>query len=210
VAAPSKNLKRKANDANLKVIDIDVMPDLTLVVGTPSHPKGQKAFRVSKASFRNVSIVWTKMMSGHWAESEQSEISFPDDSCEAFLIVLRIAHFQLTQLPDKLSREELVDIALLADKYQVENAVRIGMDFKQWLKPHHEPGAQWPIDRHLQDFAVIASAFKLQADYDCLVKHLAMYVEVDESGGFFYKDEKQGKVPLRSDLPPRVSGKSLF
>jgi hypothetical protein len=39
VAAPSKNLKRKANDADLKVIDIDVMPDLTLVVGTPSHPR---------------------------------------------------------------------------------------------------------------------------------------------------------------------------
>jgi hypothetical protein len=92
--------KRKMTDPNLEIITIDPMYDLTLIVGSQQHPKGQKAFRVSKGSFRNVSAVWTKMLNGNWAESSQSEICLPDDSCDAFLIVLRIAHFQLSELPD--------------------------------------------------------------------------------------------------------------
>lgn len=45
------------------------------------------------------------MMNGNWAESGQSEICLPDDSCDAFLIVLQIAHFQLSRLPEN-SREK--------------------------------------------------------------------------------------------------------
>ncbi|KAF2036086.1 hypothetical protein EK21DRAFT_52800 [Setomelanomma holmii] len=212
VAVPpaSTNLKRKANDPELQVIDIDATPDLTLIVGTPSHPMGQKAFRVCKGSFRNASIVWTKMMRSNLAESKQIEISFPDDSCQAFLIVLRIAHFQVDKIPDKLSREELVDLALLADKYQLETVVRLGMDFKQWLKPHHAPNTPWPANTwtHLQEFALITATLNFQADFEFLVNTLAMTVEVDESGAYHYNDEKQSKVLLRADLPLRIFRKS--
>jgi hypothetical protein len=87
------SLKRKVTDPNLRTITIDTMHDLTLIVGSTDHAKGQKAFHVNRGSFRNVSVVWETMLNGHWAEGVQSEIRFPDDSCEAFLLVLCIVHF---------------------------------------------------------------------------------------------------------------------
>jgi hypothetical protein len=86
---------------------------------------------------------------GNWAESTQSEIQFPDDSCEAFLLVVRIAYFQLSQLSEKLSREELVDLALLADKHQLEDAVRLGLELKKWMVLYQQVHKLWPPNTNL-------------------------------------------------------------
>jgi hypothetical protein len=203
---PAKR-KRKATDLNLKTITIDTMYDLTLIVGTLEHPKGQMAFQVNKGSFRNVSVVWSKILNGNWAESGQSEISFPDDSCEAFLIMLRIAHFQLPQLPTELSREELVDLATLTDKCQLENAVRIGLELKKWIEPYQKMYVLWPANTHLQEFAVMASSFKLENEFGYLVSRLAMEVEVDEAGHYFYMTGNAKHIELHSYLPTCISGK---
>jgi len=205
--ATANDHKRKATDLNLEIITIDAMYDLTLIVGTPEHPKGQKAFRINKGSLRSVSPVWAKMLSGDWAESTKSEIDFPDDSCDAFLIVLRIAHFQLSQLPESLSREELLDLAAFTDKYGLEGAVRVGLELKKWMGPYRKAWVQWPAITHLQDFAVVTSAFKLQQDYDYLINRLVMELQVDELNAYFYQDDAQNKVNLRSDLPTHILGK---
>ncbi|KAH3908629.1 hypothetical protein HBI56_075050 [Parastagonospora nodorum] len=202
-------LKRKMTHQNLETITIDPMYDLTLIVGTPEHTKGQKAFQVSKGVFRNISAVWAKMMNGNWAESSQSEICLPDDSCEALHIVLQIVHFQLSKLPEKLSREELVDLSVLTDKYQLANAVRVGLEMKKWMEPHKKAYMSRPSDAALQDFIVITFAFSLQGDFEYLVSRLATELEVDAQGKFYYRDgkQKQKQIVLRSDLPTSVSVK---
>ncbi|KAH5606893.1 hypothetical protein HBI45_095630 [Parastagonospora nodorum] len=205
-SALSIPLKRKITDQKLETITIDPMYDLTLVVGTPEHTKGQKAFQVNKGSFRNISAVWTKMMNGKWAEGDQSEICLPDDSCDAFHIVLQIAHFQLLKLPEKLSREELVDLAVLTDKYQLENAIMMALELKKWMKPHRQAYMSQPSDAALQDFALIASAFNLRSDYDYLISRLATEVMAGANGRFYYHDGNQKKIMLRSDLPTSIFG----
>jgi hypothetical protein len=204
------SLKRKFTDPNLEVITIDAIYDLTLIVGISEHAKGQKAFRVNKGSFRNVSIVWSKMMSGDWIESKQSEISFPDDSCEAFLIVLRIAHFQVSQLPDALSRDELYELAVFTDKYELQNAVRMGVELKKWLEPYRQSGVLRPALRDLAHFVFIIDAFGIWEDYDRLLDRIAVETLVDESGDYYYLDEDKNKVTLRSTLPSRATGKFFW
>jgi len=193
-------------DQNLQTITIDPMYDLTLIVGNPEHSKGQKAFQVNKGSFRSVSAVWAKMMNGNWAESRQSEICLPDDSCDSLYIVLQIAHFQISKLPEKLSREELVDLAVLTDKYQLSTAVRMGLEMKKWMEPHKLVYMSQSSGAALQDFAIITFIFGLQSDFEYLVSRLATELEVGADGKFCYRDGKQGLILLRSDLPNSVSG----
>jgi hypothetical protein len=78
-----------------------------------------------------------------------SEIRFPDDDCDAFVLILRIAHFQISYLPDKLSQQELLELAVLTDKYELQTAVRMSLDFKRWMEPYHNLGALWPAHTDL-------------------------------------------------------------
>ncbi|KAF1916941.1 hypothetical protein BDU57DRAFT_498082 [Ampelomyces quisqualis] len=187
-------LERKATDTLLETITVDSMYNLTVGVGTPEHPNGQKAFQINKGSFRNVSPVCAKVLSGKWKESNFSKIDFPEDNCNAFLIMPQIAHFQFHQLPANLSVSGLVELALLTDKYELSNEVCIGLDMKKWLQSYHKPGAVWPPNTSLQEFAIITSAFQMQEDFRYLSNRLAMEVEVNESGSYYLVDEKQNKV----------------
>jgi hypothetical protein len=209
-AVVKESLKRKMTDPNLEVITIDPMYDLTLIVGTPKHPKGQKAFQINKGSFRNVSAVWSKMLNGNWSESTQSEIEFPEDSCDAFLIVLRIAHFQMSKLPEQLSTEELVDLATLMDKYSLEDAVRVSLKMKKWMVPHRRVYKLWPANKNLQDYAIATYVFKLQNDLKYLVTCLAIEATVSDVGNYYYTDEKEDAVNLRSNLPDYVLSKYII
>lgn len=118
-SSPAASVKRKRNDPKLEIVTIDPRYDLILIVSTPAHPDGQKAFRVSKSSIRHVSDVWMKMLTGDWIESKAREIDFPDDSWKSFHIVLKIAHFQIADLPESLSFENLQGLAKLTDKYDL-------------------------------------------------------------------------------------------
>ncbi|KAH7090248.1 hypothetical protein FB567DRAFT_438069 [Paraphoma chrysanthemicola] len=207
VAKPSTSLKRKANDLNLPIVCIDTMHDLTLIVGTPDSPGGQKAFQVNKGSVRHASSVWGAMLSGDWAESGMSEVAFPDDSCYAFQIVLEIAHLQFAKLPESLTQKQLIDIAKLADKYDLGQVLPAVVEFKKWLQPYKDSAGHWPTDTDFQDFAIITSAFKLPAEFDYIINWLALHVNVDELGKYYYQDSKQKKVTLGSCLPSRVFGK---
>lgn len=203
-SATTRDLKRKTTDPKLQTITIDNMYDLTIIVGTPDHLHGQKAFRINKGCFRNASEVWTKMLSGNWAESNMSEIRFPDDSCHAFQVVLEIAHLRQSYIPKSLTQQELLQLAILTDKYSLENTVRVGLEMKKWLNPYKGKNMLWPASTDLQDFAFITMAFKLEADFDQLVSRLAMKVMVDSKDTDFYYVINSNKVRLRSSLSTRI------
>jgi hypothetical protein len=208
-ASPSR-LKRKATAIHLETITIDLMYDLTLTIGEPDHSTGGIAFQVNKGSIRNVSPVWSKMLGGGWKESNMSNISFPEDNCKAFLIVLQIAHFQFYQLPEKLSISELVDLAILTDKYELYNAIGIALEIKKWMEPYHRPGAMWPANTMLQEFIIITSGLQMQKNAQYLSSRLAMEVQVNEAGDYYLEDDKRNKVPLRSDMLPSITRKQLL
>lgn len=194
--------KKKTTGMKLETITVDEFHDLTLVIGTPEHARGQKAFHVNKGSFRNASPVWSAMLSGNWAESDELELSFPDDSCFAFQIVLQILHWQLSALPASLTRSELLEIAVLSDKYDLSHVLRGPTELKQWLLPYKGSGHVWPINVDLQDFTRITAAFGVDRDHRQLVNRLALDLWT-ENGCYYYRHDSK-KAQIRSDFPAQI------
>ena len=118
---------------------------------------------------------------------------------------------QVSQLPDALTREQILDLTALTDKYNLDHIVKIGLTFKNWLAPHKGPPKfQWSDDTDLQDFAYITWLFKLDADFDYLVSRLAMEVTTDLGRLYVLHDQTKKKVRVRSDLPSRILSKFSF
>ncbi|KAL6710838.1 hypothetical protein ACN47E_007895 [Coniothyrium glycines] len=202
-ATPAKDLKRKATDPNLEIVTIDALYDLTLIVGTPEHIRGQKAFRVSKSSVRHASTVWSSMLNGQWAESDMSEIGFPDDSCDAFQLVLQIAHWQFETLPKTMSRPDLLEMAVLGDKYDLEKILHAAAQAKGWIPPRGPTSSNWPADADLQDWIIITRAFSWKEDCAYMTNKLAMQIEVLD-GVYSYTFSGGQKHTMRPDFPPHT------
>jgi hypothetical protein len=203
-----KRQKRKTTDPKLETIDIDKMHDLTLIVGAPGNNGRQEAFRINKGPFRSACDAWATMLNGKWSESDMPEIRFPDDSPFAFKIVLRIAHWQFDMLPESMSQEELVEVARLSDKYDLQRLFRAAFHQKQWLQPYKGDGTAWPADINLQEFAFITQAVGFEADFKYLVSRLAVEVEI-EKGSYLYKQGAAARVKIRPDFPTGILGKSV-
>ena len=90
----------------------------------------QQTLLVSSAVMRIASPVWRTMFDpqGHFMESQRSstpgEIDFPEDDPDALLCVLRIAHLQFRKIPETLDYAELLDLAIICDKYDTVAIVR--------------------------------------------------------------------------------------
>ncbi|KAF2131042.1 hypothetical protein P153DRAFT_430299 [Dothidotthia symphoricarpi CBS 119687] len=209
LSTTASNNKRKATDPNLKIITIDELYDVTLIVGTPDHPNGQMAFRINKGSLRNATKVWAKMLSGDWAESDMSEIPFTDDSCFAFQIVLQIAHLQFHELPTSLTLQKLMDVATLADKYELARILRPVTETKKWLQPHRVSPAVWRTSTAIQEFAFITETLGSEDDLKYLINKLAMNVRIDIIGGYYPFTSDGTKDRLRLDLLDRISAQVI-
>jgi hypothetical protein len=207
-ATPSPGLKRKATDPNLKVVTIDPFHDFTLIVGSPGSFEPQTAFQVNKGTLRHASEVWTKSLTGPWDAGlkNQSEIEFPEDSPWAFEQVLRIAHWQISKLPSKLTITELKSLATLTDKYDLGSLMKIALDSSRWLRPvRYDIWRQWPAQSSLREWTFITHALQSQNDYEYLISRLAVEVQVNATDVSFYYVTREGKTKL-GDLPDRILG----
>ncbi|KAF9698177.1 hypothetical protein EKO04_003371 [Ascochyta lentis] len=202
-ATGAANLKRKMTDPTLKVVTVDPFYDLTLIVGTPGRTNGQVAFRVNKGSLRHASDIWTKMLTGVWAESKQTEIEFPDDNPQAFHVVLLIAHLQIGALPAQLGLVDMMNLAILTDKYNLVKLIRVALGSKHWLDTARRTiWREWPAHPQIQDYAFITQVFDSQDDYRYLINRLAVEIQVDEDGTWL--SHGAGGAELKSTLPDRV------
>ena len=145
------------------------------------------------------------MLSGKWAEGDMSEIRFPDDSCYAFQIVLQIAHWQFHMLPETLTQQELMEVALFSDKYDLGKVIHTAAELKKWLQPYKGAGTAWPLDISLQDFAFITAAFEFSNHYTYFVSRLAVEIDVTKSS-HFYLGSGGEKVLIRPDFSTRILG----
>jgi hypothetical protein len=191
-----------------KIIRLDNSYDITLVVGPTDRSKEQHEFLVCTKTLKLASVVWSAMFSGRFAESLKSEVHFPEDSPKAFLIVLQIAHFKSQDLPESLSKDEMYDLAIFCDKYELGHIVLPYILSKEWLLPFKEEGDLWRADVDLKTWIYITSVFKLEKDWHYLVCRLAMIVSVDETGTFCrtISVSKRGvaTVELVEDLPVKA------
>ena len=81
---------------------------------------------VSSAVMRIASPVWRTMFDpqGHFMESQRSLTDFPEDDPDALLCVLRIAHLQFRKIPETLNYADLLNVAIICDKYDTVAIIR--------------------------------------------------------------------------------------
>ncbi|PVH99741.1 hypothetical protein DM02DRAFT_614813 [Periconia macrospinosa] len=153
-------------------IELSSSADVTLVIG-----EEKQLVRASVPALRNASSVWAAMFSGRWAESDTSEIAFPDDDIEAMLLVLRIAHIRFNEIPKKegLSFQLLLDVAFVCDKYDLVHMVRPFLDLHNWAQPYSYPnyeGEGYPA------WLFIAWTFGYADSFDRLARDLALSAKI--------------------------------
>lgn len=106
-------------------IEIDPAGDLRLLV---KHGAQQITFQVSSKVMTLASPVWRTMLdpTGPFKESQSDngEITFPDDNSEALLILLLAAHVRFPDVPQELWYEQLLNVCILCDKYDCIALVR--------------------------------------------------------------------------------------
>lgn len=82
--------------------------------------QSQQTFRVSSKAMCLASPVWRAMMdpSGPWKEAQDGgHVNFPEDDPDTLRIVLDVVHFHFHRIPSSLTYEQLLDLAILCDKY---------------------------------------------------------------------------------------------
>lgn len=105
---------------NESPVTLDPSGDLLLIVNQAAR---QKTFRVSSVAMGLASPVWRAMLSpsGKFKEahSKNGEVCFPEDDPDAMFTVLSAVHYQFQYIPKTLSSENLLNLGIVCDKYDV-------------------------------------------------------------------------------------------
>lgn len=106
-----------AESSTSTTIYLDSLGDLRLLV--KDSDDRWRTLIVSSSAMCLASPVWRAMLDpkSHFKEAEKQEVEFPDDDLDALLIILRVAHLKFRELPESLSFKELVNLAVVCDKY---------------------------------------------------------------------------------------------
>lgn len=115
------------------VINIDPEGDLLLDVGgdEDSESSQPQRLRVCSSTLRRHSPVWKQMLFGSWkeskpanVESEKWTVKLPGDSVKPLQIVLNIIHGRFNQIPHSLDLDELYNLLIFTNKYDVTGTLR--------------------------------------------------------------------------------------
>jgi hypothetical protein len=128
-----KRRRPEVAEPNLKspeLVQLDSHGDVTLTI---KNGADHQSFRVSSHAMRLASPVWKAMLTGGFAESKKTEILLEDDDPDTLLVVLRAAHLQYRQLPKELTFDQVVNLAVICDKYDTATIIRPFL--KKWTHP---------------------------------------------------------------------------
>jgi len=125
---------------------------------------------------------------------KSKELDFTEDNGEALLILLRIAHLQFHELPEKeMSLDFLLNLAILCDMYDCQKLV------KPWV-------SQWCIfsnlvrpDAALEKLLFVAFVFSKTSIVDLRIK-AAKTIAPKPSGGYEFQTKRDAGKPKPIDL----------
>jgi len=151
-----------------------------------------------------MSPVFGAMFGGAGAESMKTEIPLPDDELEAMLIVLQIAHLKFQNIPQKgcLAFSDLVDLAVVCDKYDLVSVVRPFFNLHQWLDPYRGETDQEGSEELLH----IGWTFGDIKIFKETAKSILLNSHLDSDSGKLINGT--GKV-LEGNMPSDIIGKPL-
>ena len=194
-------------------VTIQIAPfgDLRLRVGHDSgedQAGGDKSVKSSRSTYIVSSVVmclassvWNAMFNpqGHFAESQPSagsrEVNFAEDDPDALLLVLRIAHLQFKQVPTSLLYNQLLNVAIICDKYDVVGLVR------PWYHMWEEPLKLSACKPAHEEWLFIAWTFGDTPTYKSLARSLVLESTINDLGQCF----RMGRL-LGDNMPPGAIG----
>lgn len=188
----------------LEICDPEGDIRLTVPLAIESGVEQQKCFIVSSKAMRLACDPWKKMLApdSPFAEREkvgQGELSLPEDDAAPLAILLHIAHLNFDKIPQYMTFKDLLDLAVLTDKYGATKLVR------PWIK-------SWICDvQHLllmpafEQWLWIAWEFGQIANFRRLAEHLVTEVRETADGRCI---TRSGRIldPLADScrLPPDI------
>ena len=138
------------------------------------------------SNLAQVSPVWNKMLNPPFPKISSKEggdggmqaksIDFTDDSAEALLILLRIAHCQFSKIPSRLELETILHMAVLCDKYDCAGLVKPWLDswlVNEWSQYDRPGNEQWLF---------IAWVFGKEQIFEASARKLQREMTVDDCG----------------------------
>ena len=127
-------MQPKSGSGDVEVFD--PRGDLRLIVGTEPD---QVSFQVCSRALARSSPYWETMLYGPFVEgqAQQHEGSkwvtrLPDDRPEGLRILCFAVHGKFDALPGEMTQDELLDLTVLAEKYDMIRSLR--PFWKNWLK----------------------------------------------------------------------------
>ena len=166
--------------------------DVILVVGAP-----KSRFRVDSRCLSAASKVFKAMFSSKWSEgrdlshSEPKHVALPEDDPFAIFVICCVVHHCNDKVPDSLAPQQLLEVAIAADKYDLSVALKYARP--AWLNTAKGSGPELPLVRDGYHLAA-AFAFKdperfAKISFSLMVNHCGSYMAL-------YKEEA-----IRNTLP---------
>lgn len=153
-------------------IEIDDMSDLALALDKSSG--AQVNVCVSSHILRRASPVWKRTLApDRWSEASQSVLPMPEDDFEAMMILLKIFHMKYQGFSTPMSKNTLLQIAILCDKYDLSAPLSIWLD--RWA-------GDGDLDLDVADSLFCFYAFHMQARFVSLAVSLVKNITLVPNG----------------------------
>lgn len=199
------------NDKNSKpekrpIAAVDIAPDGDLILEVDT-PAGLARFRVVSAALCLSSPVFRAMLGPNSNFKEACElrksksaephvISLDDDYPQALAVVLHVLHLRNDKVPQKITFDNLYELAVICDKYDC--AVAMSLWISIWVR-------QWSdlsLDSGYERWLFIAWAFGIEDVFTKLSKKIIMEGHFTRKGGRLLTG--QGLVALDPNVPDSV------
>jgi hypothetical protein len=150
------------------VVNIAAAGDIILVVGSE-----KVGLRVQSLILKAVSKPFSSMMSANWKEGRDLfgedglvELLLPEDNAMAMKYICAIIHHQNKMLPSTMTAHGILEVAIMADKYDFVDALAFASD--SWLRPRNMKADE------LMVLAAAAYAFQNAQAFRDLTKELIL------------------------------------
>jgi hypothetical protein len=137
-----------------------------------SQPVKEYEFMVSSRHLALASLVFRTMFDGNFKERISPEcgsltrVPLPDDNFDAMLLLLAIVHGRTRAVPRIIDKDLFVDIAVLIDKYGMDECTQVFTDM--WFRDlWYQPKEAAP---HLIDWIFLCLVFKHASEFEQLTR----------------------------------------
>ena len=161
-------------------IEFDLQGDLVFLVG-----ELQDRFVVCSRTMARSSNVFRKMLFGGFSESKPEAgsewtVTLPEDDASAFKPLLNIAHGRFGEVPQTVSPDDLFEILVVSEKYDMTAIVRPWAN--SWFPFHNRMPTKQTWAGDTTTFLAVSLELGAKGAFSMTAKALLLQCFIDDSG----------------------------